>query len=160
MKITKEQMALLRKELEEYEETTPMTDEERSVLHEWVDAGNSVHDNSADAVYEGGRTMDFLDVYREEEYIREKLDSLEGKEKDKFLRRLKGEENEDDLREKCDRYWFIIGVYEYVLRRHGLMQEAEEEIKAAEKRSEDFLRSIASSEDGLEKPFEEGRCYE
>lgn len=81
MKITKEQMALLRKELEEYEETTPMTDEERSVLHEWVDAGNSVHDNSADAVYEGGRTMDFLDVYREEEYIRKSLIHWKGQKK-------------------------------------------------------------------------------
>lgn len=159
MKKTKERLQLLRKELEEYEAVTPMTSEERSALQEWVEGGNSVHNNGSMAVYEGGRPMDFLDVHREEEEIRRTLDSLEGKEKDKFLRRLKGEENEDDLREKCDRYWFIIGVYEYVLRRHGLMQEAEEEMKATEKRSEDFLRSIASSEDGLEKTFEEGRCY-
>ena len=157
MKITKEQMALLRKELEEYEETTPMTDEERSVLHEWVDAGNSVHDNCADAVYEGGRTMDFLDVYREEEYIREKLDSLEGAEKEKYLRELRGEQNEDDLREECSRYWFIIGVYEQVLRRHGLMSEAEAEIQAAEKRSEEFSKSIQEQYGDVEMPFE-GRC--
>ncbi len=157
MKITKEQMALLRKELEEYEETTPMTDEERSVLHEWVDAGNSVHDNSADAVYEGGRTMDFLDVYREEEYIREKLDSLEGAEKEKYLRELRGEQNEDDLREECSRYWFIIGVYEQVLRRHGLMSEAEAEIQAAEKRSEEFSKSIQEQYGDVKMPFE-GRC--
>ena len=157
MKITKEQMALLRKELEEYEETTPMTDEERSVLHEWVDAGNSVHDNSADAVYEGGRTMDFLDVYREEEYIREKLDSLEGAEKEKYLRELRGEQNEDDLREECSRYWFIIDVYEQVLRRHGLMSEAEAEIQAAEKRSEEFSKSIQEQYGDVKMPFE-GRC--
>ena len=157
MKITKEQMALLRKELEEYEETTPMTDEERSVLHEWVDAGNSVHDNSADAVYEGGRTMDFLDVYREEEYIREKLDSLEGAEKEKYLRELRGEQNEDDLREECSRYWFIIGVYEQVLRRYGLMSEAEAEIQAAEKRSEEFSRSLQESHGDVKLPFD-GRC--
>lgn len=157
MKITKEQRALLRKELEEYEETTPMTDEERSVLHEWVDAGNSVHDNSADAVYEDGKTMNFLDVYREEEYIREKLDSLEGAEKEKYLRELRGEQNEDDLREECSRYWFIIGVYEQVLRRHGLMSEAEAEIQAAEKRSEEFSKSIQEQYGDVKMPFE-GRC--
>ncbi len=159
MNKTKERLQLLRKEFEEYVAVTPMTSVERSALQEWVEGDNSVHDNGSMAVHEGGRPMDFLDVYREEEDICKTLDSLEGKEKDKFLRELKGEENEDDLREKCDRYWFIIGVYEYVLRRHGLMQEAEEVIKAAEKRSEDFLRSLASSDDDFEKTFREGRCY-
>ncbi|MCR5746804.1 MAG: hypothetical protein K6G03_03780 [Lachnospiraceae bacterium] len=159
MNKTKERLQFLRKELEEYEAVTTMTSEERTALREWVEGGNSVHDNGSMAVYEGGRPMDFLDVYREEEEIRKTLNSLEGKEKDKFLRELKGEENEDDLREKCDHYWFVMGVYEHVLRRHGLMQEAEEEIKAAEKRSEDFIRALGSSDDELEKPFEDGRCY-
>lgn len=159
MKITEKRMQLLRKELKEYEAVTPMTDEERAALHEWVEGGNSVHDNGSMASYEGGRPMDFLDVYREEEEIRRTLDSLEGKEKEKFLRELRGEENEEDLREKRDRYWFIIGVYEYVLRRHGLMQEAEEEIRAAEKRSDDYKKALASSDIGFEDPFEDGRCF-
>ena len=158
MKITEKRMQLLRKELKEYETVTPMTDEERAALYEWVEHGNSVHDNGSMASYEGGRPMDFLDVYREEEEIRRTLDSLDGKEKEKFLRELRGEENEEDLREKRDRYWFIIGVYEYVLRRHGLMQEAEEEIRAAEKRSDYFKKARASSDIGLEDPFEDGRC--
>lgn len=159
MEKTKERTRLLRKELKEYEAVTSMTAEERSALHEWVEAGNSVHENGSMASFEGGRPMDFLDVYREEEEIRRTLASLEGKEKDKFLRELKGEENEDDLREKCGRYSFINGIYEYVLRRHGLMQETEEEVKAAEKRSKDFISSLASSDDGSEKTFEDGRCY-
>ena len=66
MKISKEKRQFLKKELKEYEKITPMTEDERKVLHEWVADGNSVHENGAMACYEGGRPMDFLDVYREE----------------------------------------------------------------------------------------------
>ena len=58
MKTDKERRRFLKQELKEYEKTTAMTDEERSVLHEWVRAGNSVHENASMAVYEGGRPMD------------------------------------------------------------------------------------------------------
>lgn len=157
MKKTNEYITLLWKELEEYEKETPMTDEERSALRDWVKAGNSVHNNGSMFSGEGGYPVDFLDVYREEEYIRKRLDSLEGKEKEKYLRELMGEVNIEDLRERIDRYWFMIGVYEYVLRKHGLMAEAEAEIKGAERRSAEFVRLCEESNDGIEMPFDEGR---
>src|SRR5699024_12501293 len=65
-------LQLLKQELREYEKVTPMTEEEREALHEWVAAGNSVHENGSMASYESGRPVDFLDVYREEEEIRDR----------------------------------------------------------------------------------------
>ena len=47
MKISKEKRQFLKKELKEYEKITPMTAAERKVLHEWVAAGYSVHENSS-----------------------------------------------------------------------------------------------------------------
>ena len=66
MKINKEKERSLQRELKEYEKVTPMTEEERIALHEWVRAGNSVHENGGMVSYEGGIPADFLDVYREE----------------------------------------------------------------------------------------------
>lgn len=65
MKINKEKRQFLKQELREYEKVTPMTGEEREALHEWVAAGNSVHENGSMVSYEGGRSVDFLEVYRE-----------------------------------------------------------------------------------------------
>ena len=85
MKINKEKKRFLKQELREYEKVTPMTREEREALHEWVAAGNSVHENGSMASYEGGRPMDFLDVYREEETIRRALDSMSYEEGSRYL---------------------------------------------------------------------------
>ena len=76
MKISKRKGSFLRKNWKEYEKITPVTAAERKVLHEWVAAGYSVHENSSMAVYEGGRPVDFLDVYREEEDIRRALNTM------------------------------------------------------------------------------------
>ena len=84
MKISKEKRQFLKKELKEYEKITPMTAAERKVLHEWVAAGYSVHENSSMAVYEGGRPVDFLDVYREEEDIRRALNTMNYEEGSKY----------------------------------------------------------------------------
>jgi hypothetical protein len=65
MDIQKERQALLQKELEQYEKETPMTDEERELLREWVVDGNSFHDNGWYAYGENGRPIDFLDAYRQ-----------------------------------------------------------------------------------------------
>lgn len=43
MKINKEKERSLQRELKEYEKVTPMTEEERIALHEWVRDGNSIH---------------------------------------------------------------------------------------------------------------------
>ena len=146
---------LLLKEFEEYVAKTPMNDDEFEALTKWVEAGNSVHENGSMASYEGGYPMDFLDVYREEEEIRQKLDSLEGKEREKFLRELRGEKNAEDLQEELDHCQNLLGVYEYVLRKHHLLQEAQDEAEAARLRSEEFVRACRESNADLEMPFEE-----
>ncbi len=158
MNKSKEYMKFLKKELKEYEAETFMTEDERSALHEWVDAGNRVHENGSMAYYEGGRPMDFLDVYREEEEIRKTLDRLEGKEREKYLRRLRGEMNAEDLREGLYHYSFVCDVYEYVLRKHGLLSEAKREIMAAKKRSEEFIRACEEANEGIEVTFSEEIC--
>ena len=85
MKTDKERRRFLKQELKEYEKATSMTDEERNALREWVRDGNSVHENAAMAVYEGGRPIDFLDVYREEEEIRRALAYRTYEEGSKYL---------------------------------------------------------------------------
>ena len=47
MNIQEEKRMYLERELADYEEYTPMSDEERQVLHEWVASGRSVHDNGS-----------------------------------------------------------------------------------------------------------------
>ena len=79
MKTDKERRRFLKQELKEYEKATSMTDEERNALREWVRDGNSVHEKAAMAVYEGGRPIDFLDVYREEEEIRRAMERSSAK---------------------------------------------------------------------------------
>ena len=79
MDILKERQQFLVQELEEYEAITPMTDDEREALHWWVDKGHSVHENWSLACYEGGATIDFLDVYREEKEEQAMHDAMTGK---------------------------------------------------------------------------------
>lgn len=146
---------LLIKEFEEYVARTPMNDDEFEALTKWVESGNSVHENGSMASYEGGYPMDFLDVYREEEEIRKTLDSLKGKERAKFLRKLRVEKNAEDLQEELDRCLNLLNVYEYVLRKHHLLQEAQDEAEAARIRSEEFVRACRDSNEGLDVPFEE-----
>ena len=79
------------KELIEYEKVTTMTAEEQAALRTWVAEGNSVHENASMGVDETGEPLDFLEVYRMEEEIRQDLEKLSPTEKDKYIARLKGE---------------------------------------------------------------------
>lgn len=85
IEMRKEKKRFLESELREYERVTAMTEEERTVLREWVREGHSVHENGAMAVHEGGRPVDFLDVYREEEQIRRALASMSYEEGSRYL---------------------------------------------------------------------------
>ena len=121
MKINKEKRQLLKQELREYEKVTPMTEEEREALHEWVAAGNSVHENGSMASYESGRPVDFLDVYREEEEIRRALDSMSYEEGSKYLLEEYGIDRDGRLYRTCFLYWEFLAAnnlceeaYEYV----------------------------------------------
>lgn len=85
MNILKERQKFLSEELAEYESVTPMTDEEREILHEWVNKGHSVHENWSLACREGGAPMDFLDVYREEMDEQALLSAMSVEERARYL---------------------------------------------------------------------------
>lgn len=85
MRISKERKRFLKQELKEYEKITPMTEEERRDLHEWVEAGYSVHENTCCAVGDGNRPIDFLDIYREEEALRKATAGMGSEEAKKYV---------------------------------------------------------------------------
>ena len=84
MNIENERKEFLRKELREYEKATQMTEDERKAVREWVKSGHSVHENSSMACHDGGYPLDFLDVYRDEEYIRKATIGMTPKETKQF----------------------------------------------------------------------------
>ena len=69
--ISAEHQEFLEAQYKEYIKKTPMTKKEQRALREWVKDGNSVYENDCSAWYDGGIPMEFLDVFREEEYIRQ-----------------------------------------------------------------------------------------
>ena len=139
MKIDKEKRRFLKQELKEYEKVTPMTDEEKTVLHEWVRCGNSVHENASMAVYEGGRPLDFLDVYREEMKISRALESMSYEEGSKYLLEEYGIDRDgvmestpptyDELKKEANRLNRTCLLYWDFLVSKGLSEEAEEYVR-------------------------------
>ncbi len=139
MRISAEKRRFLKKELKEYERYTPMKEEEKEALHEWVTAGNSVHENTAMAVYENGRSMDFLDVYREDEEIRRVLNSMSYEEGSKYLLEEYGINRDgelppppptyEELLEKAKRLDRMCQLYWEVLAAHGLHDKADEYVR-------------------------------
>ena len=85
MEVNKQKMRYLKSELREYEKVTPMTEDERKALHEWVESGNSVHENGCYAVNEGGFPLDFLEVYREDAELRSETRSMTSEEIDRYI---------------------------------------------------------------------------
>lgn len=141
MKIDRDRKRFLRKELKEYEKATPMTDEEREALYEWVRSGRSVHDNGSYVCYEGGKPLDFLAVYREEREEFRRISAMGREDRKKYLREEYGigrdapsyEELKDRMRilyKKCMLYWeFLVS--------NGLREEAEEYVQ--DHMDEEFL---------------------
>ena len=85
MRISKERKRFLKQELKEYEKRTPMTEEERRELHEWINAGYRVHENTCCAVDDGNRSIDFLEIYREEEALRKATAGMGSEEARKYV---------------------------------------------------------------------------
>lgn len=139
MKISKEKRRFLKQELKEYEKTVSMTGEERAALHEWVAAGNSVHENGSMASYEGGRPMDFLDVYREEEEIRRALASMSYEEGSNYLLEEYGIDRDgvmtpkppayEELKKKANRLYRTCFLYWEFLVANDLREEAYEYVR-------------------------------
>ena len=139
MKISNEKKQFLKKELREYEKITPMTEEERKVLHEWVDEGYSVHENGSMYFCEDGRPMDFLDVYREEEAIRCTLDTMSHEEGSRYLLEEYGIDRDgtmtvkppayEELKKKANRLYRTCLLYWEVLVANDLRDEAYEHVR-------------------------------
>lgn len=139
MKISKEKRHFLRQELREYEKVIPMTEEERAALHKWVSQGNSVHENGSMVSYEGGRPMDFLDVYREEEEIRQALAKMTYEEGSKYLLEEYGIDRDgvmtpkpptyEELRKKANRLYRTCFLYWEFLVANDLREEAYEYVR-------------------------------
>lgn len=58
-------------EYKDYCKRTSMTASERQALREWVKNGNSVYENSSGVWADGQVPVEFLTIYRDEEYIRQ-----------------------------------------------------------------------------------------
>ena len=138
VKIDKEKRDFLKKELKEYEKATPMTEEEKTALHKWVANGNSVHDNPAMIVYEGGRPWDFLDMYRELEEIRKATEHMSYEEESRYLLEEYGINRDDrpepkptfeELCNKVRRIYRTCMLYRDVLLMNDLKEEADEYVK-------------------------------
>lgn len=150
--IDDERAAFLLSELLEYEKETQMTETERAALHEWVSDGNSVHENGSMGWHEGGMPVDFLEDYRYHEEIRMELEKLSPEERTNYLARLRGEDTIPNLREDLAELSFKADIYYKVLRRHGLISEADDEIKAYRERASDLSNWISGMEPD-ELPF-------
>lgn len=138
MKIDKERKRFLKQELKEYEKTTPMMEEGRSVLREWVRAGNSVHENGASACYGGGCPIEFLDVYREEEESRTALASMTYEQGSRYLSEKYGIDRDavpepkptyEELRKKASHLYRTCMLYWEVLIANDLREEACEYVR-------------------------------
>ncbi len=75
--LDKNQKDFLRRKLKEYIGTIGiMTEDEKKELHEWVAAGNSVHDNPYYNYGEDGHPMDYITAIRFNRDLCEEMESL------------------------------------------------------------------------------------
>ena len=75
--LPEETRELLERQYQEYIKITPMTKKEQRALWEWVKDGHSVYENPAEIWADGQIPVEFLTVYREEEYIRKCIKGLD-----------------------------------------------------------------------------------
>lgn len=88
---------LLESQYREYIKNTPMTKKEQRALREWVKNGNSVYENPSGAWYEGQTPIEFLIIYREDEYIRQQTKGMSSEEARRFALNYYGWDDEKDL---------------------------------------------------------------
>lgn len=75
---------LLTTQYKKYIKETVMTKKEMRALREWVKDGHSVYENTCDAWADGQVPVEFLTVYRDEEYIRQHTKGMSPEETRKF----------------------------------------------------------------------------
>ena len=87
----------LENQYKEYLKKRTMTKKEQRAVREWVKAGNSVYDNPAGAWLDGGVRMEYLDIYRDDEYIRQHTKGMTPEETRKFALTYYGWDDDPDL---------------------------------------------------------------
>ena len=87
----------LENQYKEYLKKRTMTRKEQRAVREWVKAGNSVYDNPAGAWLDGGVRMEYLDIYRDDEYIRQHTKGMSPEETRKFALAYYGWDDDPDL---------------------------------------------------------------
>jgi len=93
----------LEDQYKEYIKKTTMTRKEMTALRNWVKDGHSVYDNPDGAWLDGMRRMEFLDVYRDNEYIRESTKGMSPADTRKFAMAYYGwDDSTDDLPVVCE----------------------------------------------------------
>ena len=84
MELPDDMKEYLENQYKEYIKKRTMTKKEMRAVREWVKAGNSVYDNPAGAWQDGMMRVEFLDVYRDDEYIRQHTKGMTPEETRKF----------------------------------------------------------------------------
>ena len=83
-RLSPEAQELLTIQYKQYIKETPMTRKEMGVLREWVKDGHSVYENSSEVWADGQVPVEFLTIYREEEYIRQETKGMNPEDTRKF----------------------------------------------------------------------------
>ncbi len=87
---------LLENEYKEYIRKTPMTQKEQRALREWVKSGHSVYENSYGAWHDGQVPVEFLAIYRDEEYICQQTKGMNDEDTRKFAMEYYGWDDTED----------------------------------------------------------------
>lgn len=99
--LPEETKTYLEQQYKEYLKIRPMTKKEQRAVREWVKDGNSVYENPAGIWQDGMVMMEYLDTYRDEEYIRQQTKGMSPEETRKYGTAYYGlkdrTENEYDL---------------------------------------------------------------
>lgn len=94
------------KELEEYEQTVPMTRYEKKLLRNWVMSGHSPYENAGSKYLclTGNESYDFLSIYRIDKEISRNTRGMNNEEKQAYLREYMGCTDEEPEHASVD-FW-------------------------------------------------------
>ena len=85
VELTAAEQEILTMQYEEYIKGRTMTAKEQDALREWVMGGNSPYDNPMGLWKDGFHPAEFLDVYRDEEYIEEHTQGMNAEDRNRFV---------------------------------------------------------------------------
>ena len=97
--LPEETRTFLEDQYKSYIKNTPMTKKEQRAVREWVKDGHSVYENSSGAWYDGGVPIEFLTIYRDEEYIRTHTKRMSSEETRRFAMNYYGWDDDAEQNE-------------------------------------------------------------